>query len=56
MALDTTKAADTTETLSDDEAVATELKPKFQALPMCLRNSDDELQPEFTHTPRPKQA
>jgi len=56
MALDTTKAVDTTESLSEDEAVATELKPKFLAIPLCLRSSEEELQPEFTHTPRPKQA
>ncbi len=55
------KTQDTTalDTHSNTDPVATELKPKFQALPKCLfvnENEMDEFQPEPNNTPRPKQS
>lgn len=46
------------QTLTDNTAdsAATQLTRTFKALPKILLASEDELQPEFTHTPRPKHS
>lgn len=52
------EALEDNQALTDNTAdnAATQLVPTFKALPKFLLATDDELQPEFTHTPRPKQS
>lgn len=59
MTLENTQEDTELELNSNTDPAATELKPKFQALPKCLlvnENEIDELQPEPNNTPRPKQS
>ena len=50
--------ADVNQAITDNTTDKASTQPitTFKALPKFLLTTDDELQPEFTHTPRPKHS